>query len=45
MNGYFKDPDATKNAFSGEWLKTGDVGVFDKDDYFSYYRSHERHHR
>ena len=33
MNGYFKDPDATINAFSGEWLKTGDVGVFDKDDY------------
>ena len=33
MNGYFKDADATKNTFSGEWLKTGDIGFFDKDSY------------
>ena len=33
MNGYFKDDDATRNTFSGEWLKTGDIGTFDKDNY------------
>ncbi len=33
MNGYFKDHDATRNTFSGEWLKTGDIGTFDKDSY------------
>tara|TARA_Y100000590_G_scaffold470732_1_gene668938 strand:- start:3087 stop:4835 length:1749 start_codon:yes stop_codon:yes gene_type:complete len=33
MNGYFRDPDATNAAFDGDWLKTGDIGIFDKDQY------------
>ena len=31
MKGYINDPESTKNTFHGEWLCTGDIGVF-KDD-------------
>ena len=31
--GYFKDPELTARAFSGEYLKTGDKGVIDPDGY------------
>ena len=33
MNGYFRDKNATDAAFVGEWLKTGDIGEFDNDNY------------
>jgi len=31
--GYWKDPEATKQAFEGGWFHTGDVGVLDEDGY------------
>jgi crotonobetaine/carnitine-CoA ligase len=35
FNGYFDNPTATKNAYYGNWYRTGDLGVRDADgDYF-----------
>jgi len=34
MAGYFKNPDATEEAFNDEgYFKTGDIGVVDRDDF------------
>jgi len=34
MAGYWKRPDATKDQFIGEFLRTGDVAVMDEDGWF-----------
>ena len=34
MNGYWKRPDATQEAFRGGWLHTGDVAVKDEEGYY-----------
>ncbi len=31
--GYYKNPKKTKELFKDSWLKTGDLGYFDKDDF------------
>jgi long-chain acyl-CoA synthetase len=33
MKGYYKKPDETKDVFEGDWFKTGDIGIFDKDGF------------
>lgn len=33
MLGYYKNPDATRNAFSDGWFKTGDLGKIDEDGF------------
>jgi fatty-acyl-CoA synthase len=33
MAGYWQQPDATAAVMDGEWLRTGDVGYFDEDDF------------
>lgn len=33
MTEYYGRPDDTKAAFSGDWFKTGDIGLIDEDDY------------
>ena len=35
MNGYWKRPDATEDAFRGGWLHTGDIAVEDEDGYYT----------
>jgi long-chain acyl-CoA synthetase len=33
MKGYLNNPDETKAVFWGDWLRSGDIGVFDEDGY------------
>ncbi len=33
MDGYYKDPEATAAVMSGDWLHTGDMAVWDEENY------------
>ena len=33
MDGYFKEPEATSAVMSGAWLHTGDMAVWDEENY------------
>jgi fatty-acyl-CoA synthase len=33
MDGYYKDPDATRAVMSGAWFHSGDMGVLDEEGY------------
>ncbi|KAK7486430.1 hypothetical protein BaRGS_00022354, partial [Batillaria attramentaria] len=35
MKGYFKNPDATRDTVQDGWLRSGDLGHYDEDGYFT----------